>query len=135
MFPPLLNGTGWPSLCRLAWCACVLSHFSCVQFLATLWTLAHQAPLSIGFSRQEYWSGLPWLSLGDLPNPEIELASLMSPALEDGFLPLVPSGNPQAGLDHYIITVLGMSLSYRWLHMILQIFVYFFLIGRTKKFM
>ena len=85
MFPPLLNGTWWPSLCRLAWCESMLSHFSCVQFLATLWSLAHQAPLSIGFSRQEYWSGLPWLSLGDLPKSGIELASLMSPALEDGF--------------------------------------------------
>ena len=64
---------------------CIPSHFSCVQFFATLWTVAHQAPLSIGFSRQEYWSGLPRLSLGDLPNPGIELASLMSPALAGGF--------------------------------------------------
>ena len=85
LFPPLLNGTGWPSPCRLAQSACMLSHFSCVQYFATLWTVAHQAPLSIGFSRQEYWSGLPRLSLGDLPNPGIELASLMSPALAGGF--------------------------------------------------
>ena len=40
-------------------CVCVLSHFSHVQLLVTLWTLAHQVPLSMGFSRQEYWSGLP----------------------------------------------------------------------------
>ena len=39
--------------------ACVLNHFSCVQFFATLWTVAHQAPLSMGFPRQEYWRGLP----------------------------------------------------------------------------
>ena len=39
--------------------ACMLSSFSCVQLCVTLWTAAHQAPLSIGFSRQEYWSGLP----------------------------------------------------------------------------
>ena len=59
----------------------VLSHFSCVQLFATLWTVACQAPLFIGFSRQEYWRGLPCLPPGDLLNPRIELASLMSPAL------------------------------------------------------
>ena len=47
--------------------------FSCARFFATLWTVACQAPLSIGFSRQEYWSGLPCPSLEDLPNPEIEM--------------------------------------------------------------
>ena len=44
------------------------------------WTLAHQAPLFMGFPRQEYWSGLPFPSLGDFPDPEIKL----SPALADG---------------------------------------------------
>ena len=63
----------------------VLSHFSHVQLFVTLWTIAHQAPLSMGFSRQEYWSGLPCPSPGDLPNPEIEHLSLMSPALAGGF--------------------------------------------------
>ena len=48
---------------------CVLSHFSHVQFFVTLWTVAHQAPLSMGFSRQEYWSGLPRSPPGDLPDP------------------------------------------------------------------
>ena len=47
----------------------------------TLWTIACQAPLSIGFSRQEYWSGLPCPPPGDFPNPGIEPVSLMSPAL------------------------------------------------------
>ena len=47
--------------------------------------IAHQAPLSIEFSRQEYWSGLPFPSPGDLPDPGIESTSLMSPALADGF--------------------------------------------------
>ena len=64
-------------------CVCVLSHFSCVRLFATLWTVAHQAPLSIGFSRQEYWSGLPCSPPEDLSNPGIEPASLMSPALAD----------------------------------------------------
>ena len=63
------------------WRACVLSCFSRVQLFATLWTVACQAPLSVRFSRQESWSGLPCPPPGDLPNPGIEPASLMSPAL------------------------------------------------------
>ena len=66
--------------------ACMLSHFSCVQFFVTPWTSARQAPLSMGFSRQEYWSGLPCPPPGDLPNPGIKLESLMSPALAGGFI-------------------------------------------------
>ena len=54
---------------------CVLSRFSCVQLFATLRTVAHQAPLSMGFSRREYWSGLSFPSPGDLPNPVIEARS------------------------------------------------------------
>ena len=65
--------------------ACVLNHFSCVQFFMTLWTIAHQAPLSMGFSRREQWSGLPFPTPGDLPDPGIEPVSLMSPALACGF--------------------------------------------------
>ena len=55
--------------------------FSHVQLFATLWTLAHQAPLSMGYSRSEYWNALPLPSPGDLPNPGIESVSLRSPAL------------------------------------------------------
>ena len=64
--------------------------FSCVQFFATTWTVAHQAPLSMGFSRQEYWSGLPFPSLGDLPKPGIKPRSpaLQADALTSG--PLTP---------------------------------------------
>ena len=54
----------------------VLSCFSRVQLFATPWTVAHQAPLPMGFSRQEHWSGLPFPSPGDLPDPGIEHASL-----------------------------------------------------------
>ena len=54
--------------------ACVLSHFNCVRLFVTLWTLAHQPPLSVGFPRQEYWSGLP-SPPGDLPDPRIEPTS------------------------------------------------------------
>ena len=73
---------------------CMLSHASVVSNFATLWSIACQAPLSMGFFRQEYWSGLPCAPPGDLPNPGIEPASLMSPALAGGFLPLAPPGKP-----------------------------------------
>ena len=66
-------------------CVCVLSCFSHVQLFATLWTIARQVPLSMGFSRQEYWSGLPCPPPGDLPNPGIEPESPMSLALTGGF--------------------------------------------------
>ena len=59
----------------------MLSRFRCVQLSATLWAIARQAPLSMGFSRQEYWSGLLCLSPGELPEPGVEPVSLMSPAL------------------------------------------------------
>ena len=52
---------------------CLLSHFSRVRLSETLWTEAHQAPLSMGFSRQEYWSRLPCSSPGDLPDPNLRL--------------------------------------------------------------
>ena len=72
-------------------CVCVcarvhpLSRFSRVRLFATLWTAARQAPLSMGFSRQECWSGLPCPPPGDLPNPGIKPVSLSSPALAGGF--------------------------------------------------
>ena len=62
--------------------------FSCfviVQIFATPWTVAHQVPLSMGFSRQEYWNGLPFPPPGDLPDSGIELTSLASPALAGRF--------------------------------------------------
>ena len=62
-------------------CVYVLSRFSCVRLFATLWTIARQAPLSMGLSRQEYWSELPCPPLGDRLNPGIKPTSLMSPAL------------------------------------------------------
>ena len=63
----------------------MLSGFSCVWLFATLWTVAHQAPLSMGFSRQEYWNALPFPPPGDLPKPGIQPTSLVSPALAGGF--------------------------------------------------
>ena len=63
----------------------MLSHFSHVRLFVTPWTVAHQAPLPMGFSRQEYWSGLPFPPQGDLPNPGIKPTSLASPTLAGGF--------------------------------------------------
>ena len=67
-------------------CVCVKS-LSRVRLFVTPWTVARQAPLSMGFSRQEYWSGLPFPSLGDLPNPGIEPGSA---ALQADALPSEP---------------------------------------------
>ena len=64
----------------------VLGCFSCVQLFAPLWTVAHQAPSSMGFSRQEHWSGSPCPPPGDLPHPGAKPVSLISPALASGFL-------------------------------------------------
>ena len=75
---------------------CVLSHFSRVRLFVTLWTVAYQAPLSMGFSRQEYWSGLPCAPSGDLPDPGIKPMSLMSLALAGGFFTTSTTmGSPQ----------------------------------------
>ena len=62
------------------------SHFSSVRFFATPWIVACQAPMPWGFSRQEYWSGLPCPPPEDLPDPGVKPESLMSPALADRFL-------------------------------------------------
>ena len=64
---------------------CMLSHFSHVRLFVMLWTVAHQSPLSMEFSSQEYWSGLPCPSPGDLPYPWIEPVTLKSPALAGVF--------------------------------------------------
>ena len=63
--------------------------FSHVQLSVTIWTVALQAPLSMGFSREGYWSGLPCPPPGDLPYPGVEPVSLTSPLLAAGSLPLL----------------------------------------------
>ena len=69
----------------------VLSH---VQLFATPWTVAHQAPLSTGFSRQEYWSGFPFPTPADLPDLGIKPMSLVFPALAGNFFATAPLGKP-----------------------------------------
>ena len=74
-------------------CCAVLSHFSCIRLFATPWTIARQAPLSMEFPGQEYWSGLSCAPPGDLPNPGIESSSPVSPALQADSLLLSHQGS------------------------------------------
>ena len=85
----------WNSKCKTShsW-QCMLSHVSHAWLLVTLLSVTRQAPLSIGFSRQEYWSGLPYSPPGDLPHPGTEPTSLMSPALAGGFFTTEPLRSP-----------------------------------------
>ena len=85
----------WMSL-DLCSSSCVLNRFSHVRLFVTPWTVAHQAPLSMGFSRQEYWSGLPLPSPGDLPDSGIELVSPVVPAVQADYLPLNHQGSPDS---------------------------------------
>ena len=72
-----------------------------VQLFATPWTIAHQVPLPMEFSRQEYWSGLPFPKPVDLPNPGIEPVSLVSSTLAGGFLTTAPpESKPLSFLKH-----------------------------------
>ena len=76
----------------------MVSCFSCVQLFATPRTVTCQAPLSIGLPRQEYWSGLPFPSPVDLPDPGIKPVSPMSPALQANSLPAEPLEKLSHGL-------------------------------------
>ena len=85
--------TGTAKGCRPQWKllhlsplrVCVAEMLSRVRLFATPWTVAHQAPLSMGFCRQDHWSGLPFPSPWGLPGPGMKPTSLMSPALAGGF--------------------------------------------------
>ena len=81
----ILHFLVWAVLCSQGRGTCVLSCFSCVWLCETIWTVAHQAPLSMGFSRRESWNGLPFPMPGDLPDPGIEPTSVLSPALAGRF--------------------------------------------------
>ena len=99
----------------------LLSH---VPLCVTPWTVAHQAPLCLGFSRQEYWSGLPCLPPRDLPDPGIEPALLLSHALAGGFfttsttweVTLLPQGPSKR-------QVTGISLVVQWIRLCTSIAV------------
>ena len=89
----MISNTNWMELQQskesyyflLSRVCCMLSRFSHARLFATPWTIACQAPLSMGFSRQEYWSGLPCPPPGDLPDPGTEPTSLMPSALAGKF--------------------------------------------------
>ena len=82
-------------VCMLNVCYVCVHLPSCIRYFATpwtIWTLAHQAPLSMEFSRQKYWSRLPFPTPGNLPDSGIKALSLASPALAAGFFTTVPPG-------------------------------------------
>ena len=105
-----LPGKGW---CFSVWikkiymcvCVCVFS-LSVVSDPAASWAVAHQAPLSMEFSRQEYWNGVPFLPPGHLPSPRIEPASLASPALAGA------NGKSKWFFSH-LIFLLSICMSWR----------------------
>ena len=74
-------------------CVCMLNRFSQVSLCDAV-ECGPQASLSMGFSRQEYWSGLPFAPTWDLPDPGIQSEPFISPALAGGSLPLAPPGKP-----------------------------------------
>ena len=81
--------------------ACVLSCLSCIWLFATLWIVAHQAPLSMGFSRQKYWSWLPCPSLGDLP-PRDRTHISWGPCIAGRLFTTEPPGKPYKQCMKYI---------------------------------
>ena len=85
-------------ICYHGAAVCVLSRFICVRLSVTPWTVVCQDSLSMGFSRQDYWSGLPCPPPGDLPDPRIKPVSLMSPALADRFFSQHHLGSPAMAL-------------------------------------
>ena len=99
----------------------MLSHFRSVLLCATPWTVAHQAPLSMGFSRQEYWGALPFPPPGDLPYPGIKPSSLLSPVLAGRFFTTSEChlGSPNQSLLiilHYIYCIYIVYLCYIYIY-------------------
>ena len=101
----------------------LLNHFSRLWLCAALWTVARQAHLSMEFFRQEYWSGLPFPPLGDLPDPGIKSEFPVSPALQADSLPLSHQESPIAQLKKkknqwkkllFYFSSLTLDLSYRF---------------------
>ena len=87
---------------------CLLSYFSRVRLFVTLWTVAPQAPPSMGFSRHQYWSGLPCRPPGDLPDPGSNLHLLYLLHWQVGSLPLTPPGKPRPCMVQLKNQLLGL---------------------------
>ena len=94
----------------------------------TPWTVACQAPLSMGFPTQEYWNGLPFPSRGDHPDPGIQSPSPVSPALAGGFFTIVPPGKPLIFLNPNLIFFLH-GICYYQFHVLESPEYYLFLNG------
>ena len=94
--------------------------FSPVPLFVTLWTVAHQAPLSMGFSRQEYWSELTCPPPGDLSNPGIEPMSPVFPSLQADSLPLSHLGSPSIAPYFTLTSSMGCFRRTAWLNCDLQ---------------
>ena len=116
-------GIAWSRITFEWWLVCVCESLSRDQHFATLWAVAHQAPLSMGFSRQGDWSGLPCPPPGDLPNWGTEPGS---PALQADSLPAEPPGNM------CIEWVLGFIMSLFGGCVCVCVCVYFFVRPKTK---
>ena len=113
-------------LAHLASCVCMLSRFSCVYLYAMLWTAAHQAPLSMGFSRQEYWVGCHFFLEGIFLTQGSNLLSYVYLHWEAGSLPLAPPQNIFAYvlLNRRFEKVSGnVASSKRWFHLINSYFL------------
>ena len=107
---------------------CVLSH---VQLFVALWTVGHQAPLSKEFSRQEYRSGLPFPTAGNLPNPAIKPVSPASPAVPGRFFTTGPPGKPS--VDKKIMTGLNSSFYLFWQLSLLWMMVIFLSLSHQEN--
>ena len=104
---------------------CMLNLFSCVQLFVTLWTVAHQSPLSMGFSIQEYCSGLPFLPPGDLPNWRMELESIMFPALTGRFFTTSTTWEALISLNNNKSNRFYFTFSYSYFILLLSFFFFF----------
>ena len=90
----------------------MLNCFSRVRLFATPWTVAHKAPLSMEFSRQEYWSTLPFPTPGDLSDPQNKPSSLASPALVGRFFTTIPPEKPLIVLAFVFKSMVRLELTF-----------------------
>ena len=108
--------------------ACVLSHFSHVPVFATLWTVAHQAPLSMRSSNQEYWSGLPCPPPGNLPDTRIKPMPPSAPALQVDSIPLRHQRSPHMYIHVCIYAHLYVCLCIYYLN------IYIYILTHTGRY-
>ena len=115
------NSTLWKPTDHVISRACVLSCFSHVQLFAALWIVAHQAPLSMGFSRQEYWSRLLCPPPGDPLGPGIKPTSLKSPAWAGGFFTASATWKANT-MSHLKLMQIYVLIVYPVVHLFLRLF-------------